>query len=314
MKINPFIPVEDETEVFLPVTDDMVPGVKDIYSVSNYGRVYSSASGKFIGSHDEDGYIRSDLIKNDKSKIRKGNHTLMMLAFRPIDNYNPNKDIPNHLDGIKDHNTLDNLEWTDTRGNSLHAIDTGLHKMNGEDNPNNKLSRKDVEEICKLIETGQYYDTEIANMYGVSYTNISDIHKGKIWKDVSKDYDMTVKKYKSLTPEKAREICELLSTGEYTISEISKKVGVSEPSVSGIKNGSSWREISKDYDLTKVKVKKFTESDVRQMCEEVQSGLYFDTEIAKMHNTTPTFLRDLRIGKVWRNVTKDYDMTVRKQR
>ena len=54
----------------------------------------------------------------------------------------------------------------------------GLHKMNGINNPNNKLSEQEVHEICKLIETGEYYDTEIAKMYNVSYANISDIHNG----------------------------------------------------------------------------------------------------------------------------------------
>ena len=58
---------------------------------------------------------------------------------------------------------------------------------------------------------------------------------------------------------------------------------------------------------------KLTETQVREICELIQSGKYYDTEIAKMYNTNPTFLRSLRVGQIHTDVTKDYDMTVRKK-
>jgi len=55
-------------------------------------------------------------------------HILVAKAFIP----NP-YGLPtvNHVDGDKTHNDYDNLEWASYRRQSIHAIQTGLHKTKG---------------------------------------------------------------------------------------------------------------------------------------------------------------------------------------
>lgn len=165
------------------------------YMVSNYGNIIDLNRGLSPVYLDQEGYSICYLMRNDGTAINKKLHRMVMMVFNPNPNFAHLQ--VNHMDGNPSNNMLYNLEWTSGKENSDHAMLRGLHKMSGEDNPNGKLTREQVNEICALIETGKYYDTEIAKMYNVSYTNISDIHKGKIWTDVGRNYDLSKRKSRS---------------------------------------------------------------------------------------------------------------------
>lgn len=99
--------------------------------VSNYGEVKQVLDGKEKMLHqlvDPKGYMRVTVRRCDKEgNVIPGKsmrvHRLVGEAFLPkIEG----KNIINHLDGSKQNNRIDNLEWTDIAGNNQHAIDTGL--------------------------------------------------------------------------------------------------------------------------------------------------------------------------------------------
>lgn len=106
-------------------------GWEGLYQISTHQRVKSMAKiiickdGKIKNYkekiltpvHDSHGYMVHGLCRDNKLTGKKL-HRLMMEAFVP----NPeNKPHINHINGIKDDNRLENLEWCNQSENSLHA-------------------------------------------------------------------------------------------------------------------------------------------------------------------------------------------------
>lgn len=114
-----------------------IKGYEGLYEVSNLGNVKSlkkvrgrALSGeRLLKPHIVNGYVMVTLCKDSKP-FNASVHRLIAEAFIP----NPeNKETINHIDGNKQNNSIDNLEWATQRENNIHAYRTGLHdpKKNG---------------------------------------------------------------------------------------------------------------------------------------------------------------------------------------
>ena len=130
----------------------------------------------------KDGYIA--VQHNGKQVLL---HRLLAEKYIP----NPeNKPCVNHIDGNRSNNNIDNLEWVTYSENHKHAhrilgrsISGYASKMvngelAGENAWNNKLIKKDIEEIRNSNLTG----VELAMKYNVSRSLISGIKNNKRWK------------------------------------------------------------------------------------------------------------------------------------
>jgi hypothetical protein len=100
---------------------DELPG----YEIYPNGKIYKN--GKQIIPHKNAGYEMVNIESEKDKKRRKYRvHRLVAMAFLPNPNNLP---VVNHINGTKDDNRVENLEWVSRSGNSQHASDMGLCKI-----------------------------------------------------------------------------------------------------------------------------------------------------------------------------------------
>lgn len=148
------------------------------YSITRDGRVWSSKRNKFLSPGlAGKGYPMVILWMYGKPYSRLI-HRLLALAFIP----NPeNKSEVNHMDGNKQNNYLNNLEWATPHENRLHAYRLGL-AGSGENHHQAKLKQSEVDYIREQYKSGNYTQTRIAKTFGVSTSIISKIINRVKWK------------------------------------------------------------------------------------------------------------------------------------
>jgi len=149
------------------------------YKISDNGFVINRSGLKMKPFVDKDGYLRVRLSNNGKKKTF-AIHRLVCSHF-VINNLN--KAEVNHKDGNKENNSASNLEWVTRSENTKHAYSTGLKSALGSFNGAAKLTEDLIPTIRLKINEG-YKQKEIAKLYGLDQSTISNIKTGKLWAHV----------------------------------------------------------------------------------------------------------------------------------
>ena len=146
------------------------------YLVSNFGNVKNELTGKVRKLTERRGYLKLNISGKSYDV-----HRLVALAFLE----NPeNKNFVNHIDGNKQNNFLNNLEWATESENTRHAYSEKLLiPKKGTEKFGCKLSEKSVEEVKKMIKDNVLVK-DIAVRYSVSRQLISKIKSGNGWAHV----------------------------------------------------------------------------------------------------------------------------------
>lgn len=117
-------------------------------------------------------------------------HRIKMMAFSPIEGMN-NLQV-NHIDGNKENNNLDNLEWVTSSQNIRHAWKNGLSStknIQGEKSIFSSFTEEQAKEVVKLLKTNLYTDKEIAKMTNTNAKNfVARIRRRETWKYLTRDY------------------------------------------------------------------------------------------------------------------------------
>lgn len=188
-----------------------INGYEGYYQISSQGNVRSVD--RFDGVHDRKGTVIKPNLKQNgylqvglrKHNTRKwfGVHRLVAIHF--IENPN-NKPQVNHIDGNKQNNTIENLEWVTEKENQTHAAKRGLrdnmpkgerHSNYGKYGENSRSAKPVIRRDPKTGETKLYKAKILAKDEGFDVTSISKCchgklktHKGYEWyfaKDFDKD-------------------------------------------------------------------------------------------------------------------------------
>lgn len=282
--------LDKDKQVYKQIKGELWSNIKDYpgYWVNKKGEILGKQLNIYKQAKNRKGYpIVSMYHKGSDGEYKlktKAVHRIVAETF--IYNDNPEiKNQVNHIDGDKENNTIENLEWCTNKENRKHAIDNGLvADRKGEKQNISILKNEQVIDIYTSDKSRLY----IAKKYNVSKHTISNIRGDYTWTHITKDLIKgNYKNDKFLSEENVKEI--FIST--LSNKEISEKYNTDKTIVSNIKNGKSYRNITKNMNSGKVEIKKkskLTEEEVKDIymsdktCKELavkynmsESGIYF---------------------------------------
>ena len=172
-----------------------IKGFNGVYQCSNKGRIKTidrfyrtGKDGKCIRhiteaimkpAISERGYLRVTLRTPEGRGVCRWVHNIVARTF--TDNYDTTL-VPNHIDGNKKNNCIENLELITNKENIAHAIRTGLTKNKGEDSGKALLSNADAKNIRIKFIAGAN-TRQLATEYKVGIWVIRSIINNKNYKD-----------------------------------------------------------------------------------------------------------------------------------
>lgn len=174
-----------------------------------------------------------------------------------------------------------------------------------------KLSDSNIIKIKDdLLHTGILF-TEIANKYGVSISAVSDINRGRTWRDIYLKYPLRDNNSHIVTEEEYNMIVDKLKNTDMTLLNIATLYSVSESIVSYINTGTYKKFVSKqDYPLRKKRVKNvYSILNPDLINRIIYSYLFSNLSIAKLskkYMINKSTLKALITGINWKSETYMY--------
>lgn len=210
----------------------------------------------FVDNH---GYPTKYIRTPDKCGNRHvRQHRLVALAWIPHDDF-ITKPLINHIDGVRRNYARENLEWISPRGNSRHALETGLVSTCAQ------MKVRDVE----TGEVTVYYSAaELARTLGMSTgfssTSCSTKLPGYLWKkryEIKRGEDQTPWYYESIEPRDFRPSKAIYSitttnteTGEFktfiNLKHFAQEYKLNLPSLNAKRLVALFKERYKGYEVT----------------------------------------------------------------
>lgn len=221
----------------------------DNATVSNLGEIKRekmNCQGVSIGIHtvpqriDKDGYMLITVPFNKQQKTYKV-HRIVLWSFTGIDGSGMQC---NHINGNRDDNRLENLEWCSVSENHLHKC-RKLGGGSGACHYRSKLSSEQVAEIRDRYMSHQLTQQELADLFGVSRVTIRRAVTGKSYRtspgeiSIGKEFHAKIPGRTSCngTTREMVDSARLMFSRGHTKTEISRALNTSTKTVNNILNG-----------------------------------------------------------------------------
>lgn len=136
-----------------------------------------------------------------------------------------------------------------------------------------------------------------------SLGNIHHAYENELNTSIGENHGMN--KY---SEKKVRKVCKLLEKG-WKIKDISKKLDVSEEVISGIKNGHSWKHISRDYEFPIEIKRKYTDEEKHKVCKMIADN-YTNAEISEDTGIDKMMIESVRSRNKWTKISVQYEFPI----
>lgn len=184
-----------------------------------------------------------------------------------------------------------------------------------------KLTIQQSQEIKQLIANSSMSFSEIGSNYNVTVYCISDINRGRTFRDDSLDYPIRKVPTRSFIDEtKIDIILDMLCNTEMTQKEIAEATDVHEYTVGEINRGhNSWCPKELVYPLRKpvqnnTYVNKITYKDVQEICYKLCFTNTTIENIGKQYGIAKNTVGDISRGLTWKNITQQFKCPIRKNK
>jgi len=253
------------------------------------------------------------VIDKNNNRVNIRMHRIIAELFIPNPNNLP---MVNHINGKKDDNRVENLEWVTASENTQHAFDIGLHRHKYLE----KLSDTIKKNIIKRIMSGES-NKDIGKRYDINPKEIRYIREKRKWLDVwemvypgIERNNIPKKRHISIHKSiiiKRKDIIRAILSGE-TNRSITSVYGISNEMLNSVRRKDSWKEL---WDLSEFKDKEVPlsvgKSDIsiesrKEVIKLILENKLNDTEIAERYGLAAVTISGIRNKTRWKEVWDKY--------
>lgn len=187
-----------------------------------------------------------------------------------------------------------------------------------------KIPDETVIAVYKECMEGILTFVQIAKKYNVSEGTVSTIKNKKTHKEITDKIKVVEKpnisrkgenqNHAILTEKQVIEIYKTAHSGTMSMPRIAKKYGVSRDTIFDIKNGRSWKHLTKDIECEKiVRVKLLTEQEVIEIYKDLKNNLKSIHELAKEYGVENYSISRIKRKTSWKSLTDEIDKQLERE-
>lgn len=147
----------------------IIEGFNNKYIITSSGKVYNNFTGKEMKQKNTLGYKAVALrVFDGERSIQKlfKIHRLVAEYFIPNPKHLP---MVNHINGNKEDNRVENLEWCSNQENTIHAYRTQLHST--------AINLSNGQMVIDLIEQFDYNYADVAKLLGLKRSAVAHFYQ-----------------------------------------------------------------------------------------------------------------------------------------